>query len=220
VGVDGANKVKIEREREQELLDEAEHHVVVTLENGDFVEQCVMSDKLHELVARLEAETHPEEMKITRRDAGRTLPKTALSSREWQTLDWFFAGVLARHGAFGIFDATKRLAAYQALGAEVLAQMQSVIDSRTDQCEMTIEDLAEAAAEQDLKRAFVLYVEAVFDYRELDVNKDFNKRVLPAVIEQPFDQQKWAKDYAGIDVPDGYDYGRALVMLRNAAEAH
>jgi hypothetical protein len=158
-------------------------------------------------------------MAITRREAGGRTPKYHLSSREWQTLDWFFAGVLQRHGAFNISDPKQRLRAYRALGKQALVNLQSVIDIRTDTCEMAIDDLAEAAAEPDVKKAFVLYIEAAIQLLDLDSNKDFQKRVMPALIEQSFDQQEWAQNYYGIPVPADYDYGMALTMFRNAEAA-
>jgi hypothetical protein len=183
------------------------------IKGGDFVEQVCLSDQLLDAVGRLEAETHDEEMALTQSDAGRKLGKYALSSREWQALDWFFYGVLARRGAFELTPERFGKVA-KALGKEVIAELQSVIDSRTDAAEETLDDLAEAAAEPDAKIAFVLYVEAVNRYSDLDGIKDFTERVMGELRDVIFDQQQWAKDWDGVEVPENVNYATALVVLK------
>jgi hypothetical protein len=182
------------------------------IEGGDYVHQVLFSDRLLHLVSELEAETHDEDDAMTRRDAARKLGKYALTSREWQTLDWFFDGVLARRGVFELNGAAF-IRVIKALGKEVIEEMQSVIDSRTAWAEMDADELEAAAAEKDSRKAFWMYLSGPMLATK---EKDFIERVLPAVRDLPLDdygRAQWAEEFGNIPgVPEDATYTHALAM--------
>jgi hypothetical protein len=99
----------------------------------------------------------------------------------------------------------------RALGKEVLAELQSVIDSRADAAQADFEELEAAAKEQDARKAFWMYVSGpTFATSE----KDFIERVLPAVRDLPLDEYgraQWIEEF-GTTFPPTADtkYGDAL----------